>query len=177
MSSRPYIAAYKGKSFVSRQIKWFTWSEYSHVAYVYEDGTCVEAWHKGGVQRNISPGILHSPGTVIEFYELPRPNSIISWSQELAEQFFEEQIGKKYDFPSVFRFLTRRRESDASQHKWFCSELVFAVMRSAGLRLLHRIAAYKVTPGHIVLSPFLQYSHTETVTEAEYVPARQPACC
>ena len=42
------IALYKGTSALSRIIRWRTWSDYTHAAWVFQDGSVIEEW-KGGV--------------------------------------------------------------------------------------------------------------------------------
>lgn len=40
------FVAFKGVSKSSKIIKFFTWSEYSHIAVLLQDNTLIEAWGK-----------------------------------------------------------------------------------------------------------------------------------
>jgi hypothetical protein len=72
--------------------------------------------------------------------------------------FLESQIGKKYDFAGILGFgLSANLEC---KDKWFCSELVFAAAQYAGIELLRRIKAHKVSPGLLDVSPKMKLQET-----------------
>lgn len=71
----------------------------------------------------------------------------------VAIGFAMAQVGKKYDYLGVARFVTRRPSK--GNEKWFCSELVFEAFRRAGVNLFHRIEAWEVSPSMISYSPLL----------------------
>ena len=152
------ILAYRGKSLISRLIRWQTRSPYSHIAVQLDDGSVVEAWHKGGVRHIGDPLDGHTPGTDIDVYgvysmgcELP------SVAKNIIEQFLLAQVGKKYDFVSVARFVTRRLSP--ADEKWFCSELAEAAFIVGGFRLLNGPASHH-SPRDTVMSPYLVYETT-----------------
>lgn len=148
-----YILLYRGKSWVSKLIRFQTRSVYSHASlYVPKIGN-FEAWHKGGVRCTDSPSVGHTPGTPVDAFR-------VTMAQVHAEQiiqFVQGQVGKDYDFRSVFRFLTRRPEHPTDKNKWFCSELVFAAFEHGGIKLLERIEPWAVSPAILSYSPYLKW--------------------
>ena len=146
-----YICFYKGKSFVSGVIKWFTWGEYSHVAYMFENGELIEAWHKGGVVHRMSWLEGHKAGTVIERYKI---TGMDEEHEQIMVAFLKSQVGKKYDYRGLFGFLGRKAIENAL--KWFCSELIMEATKKAGIPLLLRVPSYKVSPTQENTSPLLE---------------------
>lgn len=146
------IAAYKGISLISRLIRFRTWSEYSHIAEINEKtGEVIEAWHKGGVVRRSDYHEGHTPGTVIELFDVDttKVRKRCVWVDLTCE------IGKDYDFDGILGFIIRRTRHNTE--KWFCSELVFAKYQQRGINLLARVKPHKVSPGLLVMSPRLNY--------------------
>ena len=142
------IALYKGTSALSRLIRWRTWSDYSHAAWVFPDHSVIEAW-KGGVTH--APGILagHAPDTEVHLVTLD-----LTIEQRWAVQdFLIAQIGKPYDYAGILGFLTASKTENPD--RWFCSELIFAACKAAKVDLLKRIFAWKVSPGLLAYSPVL----------------------
>lgn len=116
----------------------------------------VEAWCKGGVSHLDSPHLIynlslnHTRGTVVDLFRIKATKE----QADIFEAFILSQVGKGYDFRSVFRFLTR---SEASKNdKWFCSELSFFGLQKAGINILERIPAAKVSPQLHGISPFMK---------------------
>lgn len=165
---RLLITAYRGVSAVSRLIRWQTWSDYSHVGLAaWEDGVAlpdvcsgcptVEAWQTDGVRAGYrGPCAGHIPGTRIDLFEVPaagtHEKALAAWD------FATTQVGRPYDWLGVLRFLPRRAERRAGDARWFCSELVMAAFAAAGVELLVRVPASRVSPGLVVLSPLLRYA-------------------
>ena len=138
------ILAYRGKSLISKAIQWQTRSPYSHVAIEHDNLWVTEAWHVGGVAFSPDYRALHSGGTKVDVFGID-----IKFDQRAAEDFLAKQIGKKYDFSAIARFISRRDEP--ADDKWFCSELVLAAMPF----LLRHIPPSHTTPRDITLSPYL----------------------
>lgn len=156
------ILLYKGKSLVSKAIRWRTWGEYSHAAWWLRDGTVIEAWHKGGVSHSPSPATIHTPGTEIDVFDF-RPEAQIDL--DAAEKFLLEQVGKKYDFRAVLSGFTFRINRD-NANRLFCSELDFLTAQAGGLNLLDRIVAAKVPPQ--LLSYSTELVHVGTITTIDH---------
>jgi hypothetical protein len=149
------IALYKGTSLISKLIRWRTWSAYSHAAWICDNGEVIEAW-TDGVRKRPSIHVGHTPGTEIDLFKM----TLTLTQKILLENFLQKQIGKKYDWRGIGKFISRR-DGD-NQDRWFCSELIAAACASVGEPLLLRIPVYKIDPGMLSYSPLLQ--HTGTVT-------------
>jgi len=141
------VLLYRGRSIISRGIQLQTRSKYSHAAVMLDDRTVIEAWHKGGVRRLDSPFDGHSEKTLIDVYKVDD-----TYYPEIVEDFLKQQIGKKYDFRSVLRFMTRIKAKD--NDKWFCSELVVEAFRRGGIDLLKGPAGM-LSPRDLGISPHL----------------------
>src|SRR5688572_30038297 len=123
------VVLFKGKGLVSRLIRWQTRSEYSHAALLLEDGTLIESREGKGVQA-IANWQRPENAVLFEVKGLQE-----EWARG-AREFLSAQIGKKYDWLMVARFVSRRQEKRSTSGKWFCSELVFAALQKAGVALL-----------------------------------------
>ena len=143
------ILAFKGKSWVSRAIRWQTRSIYSHIAVQLGDGTVIEAWSKGGVVHRESFRDGHTPGTKVDVFTI---NPISNFDEQAAKDYLLAQIGKKYDFGSVLRFLSRRKSK--ANNKFFCSELAESALLAGGCRLLNGNPS-EHAPAHTAMSPLL----------------------
>lgn len=146
------ILQYRGVSIISKGIQLQTRSPYSHSAIMLDDGSVIEAWHKGGVRHLRDPFEGHDDKTVIDVYEIQA-----DFNENVTMAFLRGQLGKKYDFRSVIRFLTRLRSRD--NDKWFCSELVVEALRAGGLTLL-RGHSSMFSPRDVAMSPYLFKTET-----------------
>lgn len=148
---------YRGLSLVSKAIQLQTRSPYSHTAVQFSDGI-IEAWHAGGrrpwtgtVRWIEHPWDGHAKNTPVDVYEV-----VGDYDEGACLAFAQMQIGKSYDFRSVFRFLSRRSVSSEDNDRWFCSELGVAIARAGGLNLLIGNPAH-MSPRDIPMSPELVY--------------------
>jgi uncharacterized protein YycO len=145
------FGCYQGRSLIpSRLIRWFTWSDYSHVAVYIRDRPgkkIVEAWSSGGVQAVDGWLTNHKAGTPVDLFAFCLQPTESRLAQ--ATGWIGNQIGKRYDWRGVFRFLTRAGgEIDGD---WFCSELAGEFAAYCGEALAHK-PAYKLTPGDVAAS-------------------------
>lgn len=144
-AARPGVLLFRGRGFVSAAIRWQTRSPYSHAALLRPDGRIVESWQGAGVRIK----------TVADWADIDAFDVVgmtdLQWG--LALDFCEELVGRGYDYKAVLRFVSRRPAAD--NERWFCSELVFAALQSAGVDLLARIDAASVSPGMLAWSPLL----------------------
>jgi hypothetical protein len=160
------ILQYEGISRLSQTVRFFTWNRTSHTAVELDDGRVCEAWKSredNGVRIVESLHAQHTPSTIVKAYTLPE------LSQMQAEDFTSwliGQEGKPYAFwGGITRFLTRHdpqaydpqsfRIEDYDPEAWFCSCLAFAGLMHVNFKLLDRIPPWRVSPGHINLSPRL----------------------
>lgn len=147
------IALYRGKSIVSKLIRWQTRSEYSHAAWLCEDGSVYEAWNSG-FERNLNLGKAHLPGTVIDLFDI---DGLTPEKRRVIEAYFDGELGAPYDYWGVLKFLSRR---DApSDDRWFCSEVVTSGLYRAGLHIFNPGFAppWKVYPGELAFSPLTKF--------------------
>jgi uncharacterized protein YycO len=155
------ILAYHGKSIISKLIRFQTRSQYSHIAFELPDGTVIEAGISRGVSHSESFRTLHKPGTKVEVFNVGvdlRVNHEVNFDK--AKEFALAQVGKPYDFRSVFRFVSRVPATENG--KWFCSELAEKALEAGGVELL-RGEAHNHSPRDICMSPVLTLAEVRTV--------------
>lgn len=146
------IGLYRGTSLLSRMIRLRTWSEYSHAAWIEQTGSVVEAWKRKGVRYSSDVNTGHTPGTVIDLFDVP----LTQEQMDVVRKFLAHQVGKKYDWRGVLHFITKRHEYSRDQERWFCSELIFSAFKAAGVELLSRVEPWKVSPAMLAMSPLLR---------------------
>jgi uncharacterized protein YycO len=151
------IGLYKGKSILSRIIKFRTWGKYSHASIVTSDLEVYESWY--GVRHVGSVLQGHSKGTEVDLYNI---KGLTVEQEEQIIAFCTEQLGKGYDYFAIIGFVLRRNYD--SMERWFCSELVHEACKNAGVILIDNVESYKVDPTLLSYSPILEYSHTVTTT-------------
>lgn len=137
---------------VSRAIKFQTRSKYSHAAVMLDDGSVIEAWQGEGVRHIQSPTDGHKPGTPIDVFNIDA-----EYDTGLVEAFLINQLGKKYDYKSVFRFISRR--DTALDDAWFCSELTVEAFRAGELHLLRGPSSI-MSPRDVAISPYITFVKT-----------------
>jgi hypothetical protein len=140
------IGLYRGKSVLSRAIRWWHRTPYSHAAWI-EPGTVIEAWKGAGVMERSSIHDGHTDGTRIDLFECAAPLTAEEHEKLLAE--LRGQIGRPYDLAGVLGFVTRRDRHRAQA--WFCSELVAWVFERIG-RPLFRAPPHRIYPGMLAMS-------------------------
>lgn len=145
---KPKILLFKGKGIISRLIRWQTNGQYSHAAIQLPDKRIIEAWHKPNRVRLRGP---LQDWSNVDTFDVEGMDAA-QWT--MASSWLHRQIGKKYDFNGVFRFLSRRRKD--KDDKWFCSELVFHCVKEGGIDLLERIKGAQVSPTVLSFSPLLK---------------------
>ena len=146
--NEPLILLYPGRSIISGLIRWQTRSQYSHAAVAWGKDLILEAVEgQGVIQRKILP--------IDETADVYRVNHYMrehEWAAAL--KFGQTQIGKGYDYRAVLRFVSRRAADE--NDKWFCSELVFAMLQAGEVSLLSRIEAANVSPALLSFSSSLK---------------------
>jgi len=142
------VLLFKGGDPISWLVMKQSRSIYSHVALLIP-GTneCIESYPGPGVRRR---KLTAKDFARIDIYDV-QGMTPERWAIALA--FAQYQIGKKYDWWSVLRFVSKRTALE--NDRWFCSELVHKSLAEAGVRLLERIPSAEVAPAHIAISPLL----------------------
>lgn len=138
-------------TYTGKLIAWFTWGLYSHskMMFVYADGT------RRVFESRIDSGVIardHDPDhrdfhTDWFFVNIPHPMDSLA--------FARKQVGKGYDKPMWWRFVTRGKEGRKAMGLWFCSEFSYATCIKGGLYLLRVVEPYKVSPSFMSASPLL----------------------
>jgi uncharacterized protein YycO len=155
------IALYQGKSLLSRAIRWQTRSIYSHAAFLLNDGSVIEAWQPR-VRHVESLSAQHTPGTTVDIFDFVDP--LTRSESDRLEKLAMADLGIPYDYQSVFRFLTRERETAGGRKKLFCSEQVFSLCAGIDRHLLARTEAWRVPPDWIARSTRLFLEQTIITT-------------
>lgn len=145
-STLPTVLLFRGRGILSSLIRWQTRSAYSHAALHLGSGRIIESWQGAGVRV----ASLNDWSNVTQF----RVRGMTGEQWKRALRFADYEIGAGYDYLGVIRFVSRRRLP--LNERWFCSELVFAALEAAGVRLLERTEAAEVSPGMLALSPLLE---------------------
>jgi uncharacterized protein YycO len=136
------ILLFRGRGLVSSLIRFQTWSKYSHVATMLDDGSIIEAWPGVGVHRMLK---LPHGASGIDFFE----PLITSHERNTITRFLIAQIGKPYDWRGVFQFVLR--EHVHTHNRWFCSDLVAAAFNFVDVPLLN-LPYYKISPAMVSYS-------------------------
>lgn len=143
------FGAHYGTGVVSRIIRWQQRTDVSHISIIDNDDSLIEALEFSGVVQNrtLQDARNEQRVDVLEVYVTPEQRyAALAWSKG--------QLGKRYDYLSILRFVTRRKNRK-DNGKWFCSEFAFVAAEKAGVALLQRIPPAEVSPGHFVMSPLL----------------------
>lgn len=128
------------KGIGSRVIRWVTWSPFSHVDLVLDDGRLLGATtHHGVAIRNAEPT------SACARFQVSAPVDVIAAAHS--------QIGRPYDWPGIFGYGFRRNWQE--EDSWFCSELIAWAFQEVGFPLLRAERAYRITPRDLLISPLL----------------------
>jgi uncharacterized protein YycO len=137
------IAMYKGTGIGSELILYFSRGGYSHAAVILNDGSIIESKEFHGVRKRKNITDLLTKNYRIDIFDV----STTEEQDKTIEDFLVKQLGKGYDYWSVIGFVVyASKEGRRSYGRWFCSELVFAAFQKAGINLLDRVDAWKVSP-------------------------------
>ena len=168
------LAYFKGKSFVSRLIKWRTWGKYSHVAWIVdrdfqyidlqgdeqlvEAGTIYESWHRkskgakrSGVRKGTA-GDLHKPGTVVDLYAIEIDDAHYRELIQLLEACVANPDAG-YDFRGVISGFSLRKAKAHSNSRLFCSEYMMRCLIAIRIRFLINIDTWQTAPMDMAHSP------------------------
>lgn len=143
-----------------------TRSQWSHVVMVFDDGVTFEARAGKGVFKSTKDAALKNLKWVYgyEVTDIKLPD------EAAAREFAESCVGQTYDYLALLNFLIPFRVPGLNldvKSKWFCSELLFAVVKAGGTQLLRDQARY-VSPEMAYLSPI-----QTVVTPATYRPWKE----
>lgn len=151
------IGLHRGTGLVSKAIQWQTRSPYSHVSVMCRNGCGIEAREGKGVRVTTDWLKFKAPGERVDLFVV----EVTPAQADSIEAFLLDQVGKKYDWTMVFRFVSRQQASRDESGKWFCSELAFAAFQQAGVDLLRDTQPWEVSPGLLGKSPLLRLVYEE----------------
>ncbi len=151
------IALHRGTGLISRAIQWQTRSHYSHASVMCRNGCGIEAREGKGVRITSDWLKFKAPGEQVDLFTV----KVTEEQANSIEAFLLDQVGKKYDWTMVLRFVSRRQAARDESGKWFCSELVFAAFQQAGIDLLRDTQPWEVSPGLLGRSPLLRLIYEE----------------
>lgn len=168
------LLLYHGISWPSWIIRKFFWqANETHAAIELQDGRVIEAaWFKAkqpsgklakrGVRYLERWDVGHKGGTVCDVcsFRIDEEQTVkMLW-------FLTEQLGKPYDLRGLLGFFFRRHVEHPG--KWFCSELVAASAKHAGLDMVPGREPYQVAPFMLKMNQaVVRYEETRVVGEPE----------
>lgn len=127
------------KTVGSALIRWFTWSQWSHVGVVIDNDFIIDTTLKHGGVR------VHAGRKWIDEYPDHQVIDVAVPDERAAIAFLRRQLFKPYDWTGLVGIALRSRRW-AEADRWFCSELVAAALvEGGGLRNL-RLEAQRITP-------------------------------
>lgn len=122
-------------------IRMVTWSEYSHVDLVLDDGLLIGAIAgEGVVLSKVSERASMSSKMVL--MEIPVKDMAAS------EAFAIGQLGKQYDWLGVIGIGLKRNWQE--DDKWSCAELVASILAAGGQRPFDSKFHHRITPQHLL---------------------------
>lgn len=143
-----------GGGFISKAIKFFTKSKYSHVMIVWDYGFVVDAtWPEGVRIRELSK--VKKAADVFRLYR-----NLTNFELYRLNQAIGFYIGHNYDIPQFFGYLLfgfKGPNKWNSPSNMICSELIDRVYHEAlKIDLLENIDKGDATPKQLSESPFLR---------------------
>jgi hypothetical protein len=138
-------------------------AEFNHGHALTHKFVTIEAREFRGVR--LTMGVVTTPATNVDLFAVEPFGATPKAAPEtgaLPKIWFwaKDELAKDYDYTMVARFVSRRQASRTESDKWFCSELVFAALRKAGIELLRDVEPWAVSPGLLAKSPLLNFVKT-----------------
>jgi uncharacterized protein YycO len=150
------IIIYKGNSFVSKFVKFFTKSDYTHTSMLISNDIVIEAnWYK---TANMV-GFMYKP----EIMEIYRVKGGLTGSQQLQiVQYAYEMFGKTYDYPQIISYIFERFTGKHYYNRFnskdhiICSELIDNAYGKMGYDLVPTRDLGNVTPADLATSTLIE---------------------
>lgn len=135
-----FIAFYKGGGFVSRLIKFWTRSKYSHCELVFNNGSSFSADTKMPMHTRFASKFM-----IPEEWDFIHI-AVAEEDEMKIEDFCVEELNCAYDWKGIFlsQFINLGYHSKT---KWFCSEVCVAALQTIGM--LPGIKPNRVSPGKL----------------------------
>jgi len=177
------ILLYKGRTFVSWAIKFFTRSEYSHagIAVKWNDRLMVmEAIRKGVIVNPLRRSLKRYKGSV-EWWSCKE--EINDGDRHKMIIFAQKELGKDFAFWLLFCFAfaisffirdLNKRVAFRREKKLFCSLYVAEIYSQAGKDLRKDLSDRFTSPGDIANSPLLECRGILKMETREQVSGEKP---
>ena len=143
------IILVKNNKLISKIIKWWTKSEYSHVALAVDDLHMYET----NYDTNSHIKIIDFPTNMYDIYRLKDTSKL---DTEKLNKFMKEHLKNKYDLGEIFKIVFKINTPD-DDGKYICSMLVREAFLDQGIDL---------TPGIEIPTPE-DLSHSELLYKVE----------
>lgn len=159
------ILLYKRKGFFNSLIRWQTRAKlYTHAAFVDEfHGKVYEAMQGKGVICRAYDSNHDDKPTDCDIFTCAKP--LTRAECDTIRTFLIKQVGKSYDWPMIFGFVTRRsREARKSSEKWFCSELVSAALELVSRPLFRNTHPWEIDPDMIAQSFIVEPINSDAIS-------------
>jgi hypothetical protein len=130
----------RSKGFAAKLIRAVTWSKWSHVAFVLDSNSVLDATFKhGGVKIRRMADAIHD----VEDYQFV--DFYVPCAAEIRLALLDE-IGKPYDWTALFGLWWHRdwQENDS----WFCSEFLAYGFSKGGYPMFRDESMHRITPDH-----------------------------
>lgn len=147
------ILRFSGSSnFAAMAVKLYTWSWCSHVETIIDTDDNRKVLYGALPTTGVNYRPIESTvGDRVEDYEI----KISQVKKHIYIQKILSQRGKPYDFTALAGMVLHR-DWAANGDSWFCSELVAWAFSETGCPLLRVEHKNRVTPEHLLMSPFLK---------------------
>jgi len=143
----------KSKKIYSRPIQWWTNSQYSHVAMVYEYPMIIQSRLFRGVH------ITHID-TLEEFDVYAMIEGLSGYQKNTLKEVSLKYLGLKYDLRQIFGYVNmsiiKGRNKLNNPHQIICSELIDLLYIELSVDLRRGIYLGDVTPADLTFSSFLK---------------------
>lgn len=127
---------------VSAFIRWYTWSNWSHIDFVLPSGSLLGARQDGGVQ-------IRQPGYV-EF-----THTLVLEAPDAPDDIYEhalKQVGKPYSKETILGLAVRQDYGDDSEFD--CSEFVTYASLQTSFPFFNTRHADRITPRDYGINPY-----------------------
>lgn len=130
---KPYDLIFvKGNSTISKIIKWFTKSEYSHVGIILDDKHICE------INYNYTFRIRHFEYKEKDYDIYRCKKNINIKDKELMFKYIRKNLNQKYDFREIVRIIFPFLNIKDNSKRVICSELVYDCFKNANIYLSNK---------------------------------------
>ena len=140
------IAMYRGTGLLAWLVRLRTGGHYSHCSLVVVGVRVIEALPFTGVVESDLSRLQEAD--LFDFAHTREQAVVIA-------EFASRQVGKAYDLLAILSLFVAHKEDRKKTGKWFCSELVVAALRKAGVNATPALRPWEVTPQRLAESPLL----------------------